>query len=348
MSRVLRAVGLVGLTATPGSWLASALALALTTLPLLGACLDSPALGPDSGLREDGFEASGADGSRTASDGGDADGIGVDGTLDGDIADAVAEAAGLGLLVDDMTAAVGTRIALPPPDGAAPGSYSTYSDFPNSNFLGMRSVISGTAQLSDSPISPPIAKADGSVLAGKLCVGRDSSSPGTVLSYAGLNLNFAYGATGAAIPDGGTSALPFDASQYGGVSFYILVDPLDGGPSPAMRFGVPDTQTADPAAWPMASCRAQATGDAVDTGDGTPPTTNPCDDDFGADLTIAPGAWTKLAIRWSDLAQEGWGVQFKSLKADRLIGMKWQVNGAGADAATESFYFCISDIYFTP
>jgi hypothetical protein len=27
--------------------------------------------------------------------------------------------------------------------------------------------------------------------------------------------------------------------------------------------------------------------------------------------------------------------------------MKWQVNGAGVGAGSESFYFCISDIYFT-
>jgi hypothetical protein len=335
VSRVLRAFGLFGLGAAP--------------VTLLGSCLDSPAVAPDSGLHESGPGGSVTDARRNESDSEAQDGGSADGAYDGGGADAAAEGASLGLLVDDMTATMGTRIALPPPDGAAPGSYSTYSDFPNSNYLGMRSVISGTAQLSDTPVSPPIANPDGSQLVGKLCVGRDGSSPGSVLNYAGLNLNFAYGTFVAAAQDGGSSALPFDANQYSGVSFYLLVDPLDGGPSPAMRFGVPDTQTADPAAWPITSCRAQAPADAG--GDGAPdggPETNPCDDDFGADLTYTPGVWNKLSFRWSDLAQQAWGAQFPALKPDQLIGMKWQVNGAGADAAIESFYFCISDIYFTP
>src|SRR5262249_26444402 len=157
-------------------------------------------------------------------------------------------------------------------------------------------------------------------------------------SYAGLNLNFAYGTAPGSVPDGGSSALPFDANRYSGVSFYLFVDPLDGGPAPAMRFGVPDTQTADLAAWPMAACRPQPAEAASDAGDravDAAPTTNPCDDDFGADLTFSPGSWTKMAFRWSDLAQQGWGASFGSLKTDRLIGMKWQVNGAGPDAGTE-------------
>ena len=318
-------------------------------LLVAGACLNSPPLGSDSGLGEGGPEVSSLEGGRSGEDGATRDGGSVDGTGDG-IADALAHAPGLGLLVDDMTATTGTRIALAPPDGAAPGDYSTYSDFPSSNYLGMRSVISGTAQLSDLPVSPPIVNPDGSKLAGKLCVGRDNTSPGAVLSYAGLNLNFAYGTSAGGMEDAGSSALPFDASQYGGVSFYLFVDPLDGGPSPVMRFGVPDTQTADPAAWPLASCRPPP-GGAAEAGDSAAdgaPATNPCDDDFGVDLSFPPGAWTKMAFRWSDLAQQGWGAQFSALKTGRLIGMKWQVNGAGPDAGTESFYFCISDVYFTP
>jgi hypothetical protein len=41
-------------------------------------------------------------------------------------------------------------------------------------------------------------------------------------------------------------------------------------------------------------------------------------------------------------------VQFTAMRTDQLIGMKWQANGAGVDAAAEPFQFCISDIYFTP
>src|SRR5262249_11051786 len=144
---------------------------------------------------------------------------------------------------------------------------------------------------------------DGSKLAGKLCVGRDNASPGTVLNYAGLNLNFAYGTSAGALPDAASSALPFDAGQYSGVSFYLFVDPRDGGQTPAIRFGVPATQTADPAAWPTSACRPQPGGAASDAADGAvdgAAATNPCDDDFGADLTFAPGAWTKMAFHWSD------------------------------------------------
>lgn len=310
------------------------------------ACLDSPPLNSDGGL-----EGGRNDGGPFRLEAGEGNDNGADSRQDAGGSDANAEAAGLGLLVDDMTAPMGTKIPLEPPEGGSPGDYSTYSDFPSSNRLGMKSIIAGTSQLSDSPVVPPIVNPDGAKIAGELCLGRGSMEPGTVLGYAGLNLNFAYGVSGAGPADGGSTALPFDASRYSGVSFYILVDPLDGAPAPAMRFGVPDTQTADPQAWPAASCAQPSTMNASDSSgsplDGSPPT-NPCDDDFGADLGVTPGAWTKVQFRWSDLAQEGWGRQFGAQRTDQLIGMKWQANGQGPDAATESFYFCISDIYFTP
>jgi hypothetical protein len=305
------------------------------------ACLDSPPLSSDGG------EA----GSDSQSEAGAGDDGRADVRNEGEASGVNAEAAALGLLVDDMTAPMGTQIALPPPDGGSAGSYSTYSDFPNSNSLGMKSDIAGTAQLSDSPVSPPIVNPDGSQIAGELCLGRNRTDPGTVVNYAGLNLNFAYGVSGAGGADASSSALPIDVSRYGGVSFYIRVNPLDAGAAPSMRFGLPDTQTADPEAWPSTSCAVQAALEAGDSSglsadSGAP--TNPCDDDFGADLGVTPGAWTKVELHWGDLAQEGWGAQFSALQTDQLIGMKWQVNGAGLDAAIESFYFCISDIYFIP
>jgi hypothetical protein len=65
-------------------------------------------------------------------------------------------------------------------------------------------------------------------------------------------------------------------------------------------------------------------------------------------VTFTPGSWTKVSFKWDDLGQLLFGARYTAIKKDQLIGMKWQVNGPGPDAAAESFNFCISDIYFTP
>jgi hypothetical protein len=241
------------------------------------------------------------------------------------------DAGRLGLLVDNMTATRGTQLSLMVPAGDTAGSYYTYSDVsvPVTNYLLMRSLVTGTSQLVDTPVSPAVTNADGSQIVGELCFG------GEVVSYAGLGMSLAYGTPGDAEAGALSSPVPFDASHYSGVSFYIKVDPTDG-PAPSIHFGVPDTQTADPAAWAMTACNA---------GDAAP---GSCDDDFGSDLTFTPGMWTKVTLAWADLQQQTWGAQFPLIKQNQLIGMKWQANGPGADAAATSFNFCVSDIYFTP
>jgi hypothetical protein len=327
----------------------------------LAACLDvspvsSPNSGPDSSVGDGPANSSdgrsGGDSARDSASSSDRTSSSDGGVVD---ADATAEAGGLGLLVDNMTAMKGTQISLQVPPGETPGSYYAYSDYPTSNDLGMMSIVSGTSQLLDVALSSPVQQMDGSQIVGELCFG------GNVVGYAGLGMSLAYGNPPDASPESGLSSpVPFDASQYSGVSFYILVDPSDG-PAPSIHFGVPDTQTADPVAWPTTACAASSSGDASDANDGSDAAldagsaSNPCDDDFGSDLTVTPGTWTKVAFKWAEMQQQSWGAMFPGgIKLDQLIGMKWQANGptvagvGGGDAAAESFRFCISDIYFTP
>jgi hypothetical protein len=322
-------------------------AFALIAPILIGwvaACLDSPPGGSDGGTEGSTADSAGGDGTVSDRETDAKTDSGGDGVLDRaasdgpPLTDAQVEGGGLGLLVDNMTATNGTQISLAVAPGETPGSYSTYRD-PNSHSI-------GTAQLSDTHVLPPVTNTDGSEIVGELCFGggTNGSLAGTVVDYAGLNMNFAYGVPPDSAPDSGSSALPFDASSYSGVSFYIFAGVFDG-PAASIRFGVPDTQTADPRAWPAAEC---AIDGGIDGSSDGASTSQPCDDDFASDLIVTPGTWTKVSFKWSDLAQQSWGVQFTALRTDQLIGMKWQANGAGVDAGAEPFQFCISDIYFTP
>jgi hypothetical protein len=276
---------------------------------------------------------SGASGSSSGGGGGGSDGGGSSsGALrDSGVSDAAGEAAGLGLLVDNMMATKGTQIALQVPASQVPGTFYVYSDVPVENASFMMSFIPASGQLLDAPVSPVVKNADGSQIAGEICFG------GQVVSYAGLGMNLAQEPQDAPndpnCPDG-PPPVPFDASHYSGVSFYILVDASDG-PTPSIHFGIPDSQTGDKCVHPKPACNLADAGG--------------CYDDFASDVTFKPGMWTKVTYKWSDLSQGGWGQSFLSLKTNQLIGMKWQANGPGVDAsASASFNFCISDIYFTP
>jgi hypothetical protein len=247
----------------------------------------------------------------------------------GGSSDAGDGASALGLLVDNMTATVGTQVSMTVPAGDTPGSYYVYSDYPAG------SMTIGTAQLVDVPVSPAVTNADGSEIIGKLCLGggTDGLEAGVVVNYAGLGMSLVYGAADAAPPGcSGSPPFAFDASHYSGVSFYILVAASDAS-APSIHFGVPDTQTADPCSVPIPACADNDAG---------------CYDDFGSDITFTPGVWSKVSFTWEQLTQQNWGAQYNALKTNQLIGMKWQVNGPGPDASAEPFQFCISDIYFTP
>jgi len=243
------------------------------------------------------------------------------------ISDAQVEAAGPGVLVDNMSADAGTQISLVVnrDAGLSPGSYYTYDD--------NNSLMTGTSQLADVPVSPAASDdASGPPITGELCVN------GTVFEYAGLGMSLVYAPPPAdAAPGSLSSPTPFDASQYSGISFDFYLAPAEAGaPLPdSIHFGVPDIQTADHAADPNSAC---ALADA-----------SACNDDFGGDVEFTPGQWTKNSYTWDSLQQETWGMQFTAINQKQLIGMKWQANNsAGADAGLESFNFCISNIYFTP
>ena len=273
--------------------------------------------------------SSGGMGNEAGSSSGDQrDGSATDGDASGE--------AGGALLVDDMTTTV-KQISLPVPAGETPGWYYTYSDNPVSNNMGMQSIVIAPTQLVNTPVSPPVTNQDGSKIIGKICLGggTDGSEAGTVVNFGGLGLNLAQGPPLDAAPLIGCQdtppPVPFDASAYGGVSFYIFVD-SSTGPTPSIRFNIPDTQTGDKCVQPVPLCVGSEAG---------------CYDDFGADVPFVAGSWTKVTFKWSDLSQGGWGDSFPTLKTSQLIGMKWQANGGGVDAAAEAFHFCISDIDFT-
>jgi hypothetical protein len=291
----------------------------------IAACSSSSSA-PSSDAGSDGTGSSGGSSSSSGS-GGSSGAI-----HDAGITDAAREAGGVGVLVDNMTTMVGTAVQLQVPAGETPGSYYTYSDQSAlvSNNLGMMSLVTGTSQLVDAPVSPAVSNADGSQIVGEICFG------GRVVGYAGLGMSLAYGNPPDATPESGLSTpVPFDASHFSGVSFYIFVSASDATPLPTIHFGVPDSQTADRSALPTSDCAV------LDGG--------MCDDDFGSDVRFTPGQWTKVAFTWDELSQQGFGIPAPTaIKTNQLIGMKWQANGSGADAAADVFNLCISDIYFTP
>jgi hypothetical protein len=306
------------------------LPIAALFLSVAGACTwaagcssnDATPAGGDSGAANTG----GGSGSGSGSSGGSSSGSSSGAPRDAGGADA-AEGGGLGLLVDNMTATTGTRASLVVPADETPGSYYTY--FLNSfSSTGLPTRVTATSSLGDVPVTPVVVNPDGSQIVGKLCFG------GSVVDFAGLGMSLAYGSPPDASPEAGSSPVPFDASHYSGVSFYILGNAPDASIS-TVHFSVPDTQTADPQAWATSVC-AETEGGV-------------CDDDFGADVPYVPGQWTKVAFKWDALSEQGFGLPpFSALRTGQLIGMKWQVNGGGVDASIETFNFCISDIYFTP
>ncbi len=303
------------------------------------ACSDSSpaAPSPDGGGSSSSSSSSGGSSGGWGSSGGSSSGGANDGGATGDTgapADATSEASALGVLVDNMTATTGTQNQMgsdaggaPLPAGATAGTYYTYLD--------PYSIGTITSALADVPVTPPISEADGAQIVGKICF------KGSVTLYVGLGMNIAYQAKPAdAAANAPSGAFPYNASQYSGVSFYIYVDPGDGGPLPQLHFGIPDTQTAGPESWPASSCLDIPDGSSAD-----------CYDDFGSDIIPTPGQWTKVSLPFAVLQQGNWGAQYAAgLKTDQLIAMKWQANGPDPDSGISDLpvNFCISDIYFTP
>lgn len=122
--------------------------------------------------------------------------------------------------------------------------------------------------------------------------------------YAGLGVNFID-------PKG-----PYDASKYGGISFFAKVGP---GSTNKVRLKIPDVDT-DP--------------------DGKVCTA--CFNDFGADLTFSD-QWQKYTIPFSDTKQlSGWGAPTpSSIEKSKIYGVQFQVNDPG-----QSFDVWIDDLTF--
>jgi hypothetical protein len=97
-------------------------------------------------------------------------------------------------------------------------------------------------------------------------------------------------------PVAGGGAQPYDASQYGGLSFWAGFDAANGAPF-AVRVGLVTLDTA----WNGGICGSY------------------CMDFHGVD--VVPGvAWQRSEIRFDALRQQGWGDVQTPLRRDQLVG----------------------------
>ncbi|HEX7499434.1 MAG TPA: hypothetical protein VF524_03930, partial [Polyangia bacterium] len=108
----------------------------------------------------------------------------------------------------------------------------------------------------------------------------------------------------------------YDASKYKGVSFWAKKAPGSYG---QVRFKVPDIST-----------------------DGDGGVCTECFNDFGANLSLTD-LWQHFVFTWRKLRQlPDWGSpKPHAIKPNKLFGMQWQVNKAGAD-----FDIWVDDVEF--
>jgi endoglucanase len=108
----------------------------------------------------------------------------------------------------------------------------------------------------------------------------------------------------------------YDASKYKGVSFWAKKAPGSYG---QVRFKVPDIST-----------------------DGDGGVCTECFNDFGANLSLTE-LWQHFVFTWRKLRQlPDWGSpKPHAIKPNKLFGMQWQVNKAGAD-----FDIWVDDVEF--
>ncbi len=110
---------------------------------------------------------------------------------------------------------------------------------------------------------------------------------------------------------------PYDASKYGGISFWAKRGP---NTTPKVRFKIPDAAT-DPEG-----------GKCTD-----------CYNDFGVNLSLSED-WTPYTVLFSSLKQErGWGSPHpKSIDASQVYAVHFQVNDKGKD-----YDVWVDDLAFT-
>ncbi len=106
----------------------------------------------------------------------------------------------------------------------------------------------------------------------------------------------------------------YDASKYGGVSFWAK---RGAGSIDTVRIKMPDTNT-DPEG---ENC-------------------SKCFDDFGTDITVTE-SWRKFVVPFSNLRQQGWGDKKRTVDKGQSFGLQWQAQVPGA-----SYDIWIDDIRF--
>jgi hypothetical protein len=225
------------------------------------------------------------------------------------------------LLIDDMSS--GPFIKLKPPEGEVTGIWYSASDDINADI----SPPASRALFSYRAIDPPAKPAGGPAISHAACLRSDKGIAGFVALE-----GFTFFGTP---PD--YDAVPFDLSPYSGMSFWAKAAPgpiVDetGAPlvptSIRVTFPNPDTDTerAD------STCVMQG-GRAS------------CDH-FGKLLTLTKD-WTEYVIRWDELAQQAWGIQFPTFNLKQVYQTNFEFPGPGQDSVSLPFDFCVAQIEFT-
>jgi hypothetical protein len=129
---------------------------------------------------------------------------------------------------------------------------------------------------------------------------------------AGMGLNLNDPGSG----DGGSAKATYDASAYDGIAFWAKTA---AGPGASLRLNVSDKDT-DPSG---GLCAPAAK----------------CSDHFGKSLNIT-SEWVQYVIRFSDMAQLGWGASVPAFDAKSLYAIQFQVaKGAAFDVWIDDVAF---------
>jgi hypothetical protein len=156
---------------------------------------------------------------------------------------------------------------------------------------------------------------DGTVIAANSgqCAARGVASG----HFAGVGLT-SWGANWTAVfkNNNGGNAVPYDGTAYSGVSFWAAV-----GSSAMAPFQIPMGITTIDNAWNGGVC------------------TTECMDYYATTVTLTP-TWQRVVLKFSDLAQGGWGVPQIAMRRDQLVGfIMWP---------THQFDIWIDDVRFEP
>jgi hypothetical protein len=127
---------------------------------------------------------------------------------------------------------------------------------------------------------------------------------------------------------------PIDASEYGGIGFFITGNVRNN----RVRVNVQDVRTTPESA--TAADREEITRCESYGPDGT--ATTRCNDHYGYQVTISPTQWTWIEIPFSCMRSGGWGYpavggqpQENALLTSAIVGVQFQIEGADpADTGT--------------